>query len=202
MSLKHHVTLYANVNETEPLAFAVYNTPEKAFEVKGATIFPLAVAVRLTERIRINKMSGETRWKPRYDFGGEPYPCVGGLALLDPRSESWIRWEPDDKIEMRQSIHFMLQECADRDLCGFRLDLKQDWSKPGFRAEMLKVKPRPSKLTVLKWLSAWQLPYWEREDIPNCQRFERIQTIATAYGIKGWTSLTNFESRLAEIKGA
>jgi hypothetical protein len=207
MSLKSQICLYACLAKDEPLAVAVYNVPGKMIDSKssgvyanGGTIFPIAVGVRLTERIRINKSSGIVKWTPRYDFVGETFPFSGGFALDDPKSDSWVRWEPDGDA-IRQSFHFMLQHCAARDLCGFRLDLEQDWSIPGFLATIREVKPNPLKLTRLEWLTAWQLPFWEREHLSNEDRFNRIQAFANAYKIKGWSSFSHFQKRLAAIKG-
>jgi hypothetical protein len=103
---------------------------------------------------------------------------------------------------MRQSLHFMLTECAKHKLCGFRIDLKQDWSKIGLTAESKEVEPKQIKLTGLKWLTAWRLPFWEKNHVPNRERFEQIQELAAAYGIKGWTSFTHFTNGQSAINSA
>jgi len=207
MSVKHRICLYACLAKDEPLAIAVYDLPEKKFNVKGGgsfpdggTIFPIAVGVRLTERIRINQATGIVNWTPRSDLGGEPFPFPGGFCAEDPKSKLWVHWTPDEM--MRQSLHFMLTECAKHNLCRFRIDLKQDWSKIGWTAESKEVEPKPIKLTNLKWLTAWRLPFWEKNHVPNPERFEQIQELAAAYGIKGWTSFTNFTNGQSTINRA
>ena len=207
MSLKHHIRLYACLAKDEPLAVAVYDVPEKTFSVKGGglfptggTIFPIAVGVRLTDKIRINRVSGEVQWTPRRDIGGEPFPVLGGFAADDPKDNRWVRWAPEEM--MLQSLHFMLSECAKHDLCGFRIDLNQDWTKAGMRADIRNVKPRPKKRTALKWLAAWRRPFWRDGKVPPDEQFSQIQALADAYGLERLNSMSHFENVMSEINRA
>jgi hypothetical protein len=208
MSLKKHLCLYSCLTKDAPLAVAVYGDPAKTFQNKkgdatfpdGYVVFPIAVAVPLEERIRINRVSNAVTWTPRLDFGGAPFPFPGGFAKDDPESDSWVRWVPDAMF--RQSLHFMLAECAKHDLCGFEIDLKYDWTREGLRAVFRDIDPRTKKRTGIRWLSAWQLPFWEKSGLTGAERFDRIQKIAEAYGIEPWGSKSSFDDCLAEIKSA
>ncbi len=208
MSLKQHVCLYACLLKDEPLAVAVYDVPLKKFiDTKGNTafpnggaLFPIAIGVRLSERVRVNRASDIVKFTPRLDFGGEPFPFRGGFAADDLQSDSWVKWVPD--ATLKQSLHFMLKECAKYDLCGFRIDLSQDWSAEGLKADFRDIKPRPKKRTAIRWLTAWQFPDWEKNGFTGAERFDRIQKVAEAYGVEPWGSISSFDDCHSEIKRA
>lgn len=199
-NLKDTVHLYCDIRGNSRIAYAVFDWHGNRFIAKDGTFFPFAVGLKLSEGLRVNQLNGVVHFSPSYNHGDEPLP-ITRLCFPDP-SEHLVRWQPTGMI--RQSVYFLLTEIQKRG-GGKSVVFEKDWNTAqnhGFSVSENFGPLKPLKRTGLRWLTAWQLPAWERDGLTGQERFERIQSIAVGYGIDPWGSKSSFDDCQAEIKGA
>lgn len=199
MSLSDHIRLYHISDSKQPVAFAVFDSPDLRYKNReGGLIFPFAVALFLESLPKRYQAEKLIRHQISFNPNASPRAMRPLHITAEEMESTWI-WRPDKR--WMRSIYALMIEAkiwANADETSER-----DWdlSDNHYRRVNLSLGPEVmTKRSDIRWIMAWQLSAWEAEGINQREQFERTQSLADGFGFEIWGSFSTFLKYLNRLR--